>query len=555
MSSTQNDDSMRWMYTLFAVFAILWLVTLGTRALLNPDEGRYAEIPREMVVSGDWLTPRLNDLKYFEKPVLQYWATAAAYEAFGINEFASRFWCGFTGLLGVLFAGWAGSRLFGRSAGLMTAALLGCSLIWVILGHLNTLDMSLSFFLEVSILAFLLAQQAPLGSKTERNWMLTAWGAAALACLTKGLEAVVLPSLTLVVYTIVEREFSAWRRLHIVAGLPLFLAIAAPWFVAVSIANPEFAHFFFIHEHFERFLTDVHERVEPWWYFLPLLAVGALPWISLAIQSVRSQWRTDLREPLTAGFRPRRFLLLWVASIVMFFSASHSKLAPYILPVAPALALVTADFIAHTATATLRKHIVFIGAIWMAALLYLLFGPLPTKRDTPPELFATLFQWARAGAAMALLGAGIAWWLNQRNRARDAVIAVCLGTFFGLSVLLVGFDAARQVRSGYDLAQTIKPYNDTSKPFYSINDYDQTLPFYLGRTMTLVGYRGELDFGLTQEPAKGLPDATAFANKWLTDPAGSLAVMTHETYRLLTEQQVPMTAIGRNIDLIAVIKP
>src|SRR4249920_3850186 len=128
MQTPTSHSNSRWLVWLTLAFAVVWLATLGARKLLNPDEGRYAEIPREMVATGDWLTPRLNDLKYFEKPPLQYWATAVAYEALGQTEFASRLWCGLTGFAGILLVGWLGARLYGRDAGVIAAALLSGSL-------------------------------------------------------------------------------------------------------------------------------------------------------------------------------------------------------------------------------------------------------------------------------------------------------------------------------------------------------------------------------------------------------------------------------------------
>lgn len=558
MNSTSNNlaQSQRWLLSIAVVFTIIWLATLGTRKLLNPDEGRYAEIPREMVASGDWVTPRLNDLKYFEKPALQYWMTAIAYESFGINEFTSRLWCGLTGLLTVVFIGWLGTRLFDFNTGVIAAALLASSLMHVILGHLNTLDMGLSFFLTVAIGAFLSAQRAPQNSQAERNFMWLAYAAAAGALLSKGIVALVLPALALIVYSIVAREFSAWRRLHLLGGLSLLALICAPWFIVVSIANPEFAHFFFVHEHLQRFLTDVHERVEPWWYFIPLLIVGALPWISMAAPALIAAWRHDATMPAaSSAFKPRQFLIVWCAVVMLFFSYSHSKLAPYILPIMPALALLTADWLARARAKTVRWHLIGVALLWSLALAYLLFGALPTKRGVSPDIFATLFRWAEMGAVAAIVGAIVGGLLLRRDRVRDALVSMALGTFVGLSILLVGFDAAREVRSGYDLAEQIKAHHSVDKPFYSLFDYDQSLPFYLGRTMTLVGYRGELDFGLNQEPAKGLPDAQAFELRWRNDPPGSQAVMPHATYTELAAAGLPMQRIGSNHELIAVTKP
>src|SRR4051812_43888145 len=145
------------------------------RALANPDEGRYAEIAREMAATGDWVTPRLNGIKYFEKPALQYWATAAAFEAFGENDWTARLWSGITGFCGVLLAWFAARRLYGETAGRLAAAVLGTSVMYFAVAHLNTLDMGLTFFLEAALVAFLCAQAAAPASREERRWMLAVW--------------------------------------------------------------------------------------------------------------------------------------------------------------------------------------------------------------------------------------------------------------------------------------------------------------------------------------------------------------------------------------------
>ena len=263
---------------------------MPVRPLLDPDEGRYAEIPREMVATGDWITPRLDGLRYFEKPPLQYWATAAAYSVFGVSEWTARLWT--VGLaflcLPMVFA-WT-SRLFGESAGYAALAVLAVSPYYELVAHLNILDAGFAFFLAGAVFAFTLGQSAPAGSRSERRWMLLVWLAAALAVLSKGIVVGVLAVGTLVVYTVIERDVRPWRRLHVMLGLPVFLLVAAPWFLAVSARNPGFAEFFFIHEHFARFLTTAHKRTEPWWYFLSLLLIGALPWLVSLPGAVRRAW-------------------------------------------------------------------------------------------------------------------------------------------------------------------------------------------------------------------------------------------------------------------------
>jgi 4-amino-4-deoxy-L-arabinose transferase-like glycosyltransferase len=364
--------------------------------------------------------------------------------------------------------------------------------------------------------------------------------------------------MALVAYTIIEREYSAWRRLHIVPGLVLFAAIGAPWLIAVSIANPGFATFFFLHEHFARFLTDVHRRVEPWWYFLPFVIAGTLPWTSLAVVATIKAWRSDTGGDQPA-FRTRRFLIVWTAVIVLFFSASHSKLAPYIAPIFPALALLTGDYMARTVTSAIRKHLIGIVVFWAVVLAYLgyalIANRLPHRSGIAPEVMVAVFRWVAAGVAIALASAMISWMLVGRSQVRAAIIVVSTGTFLLLSILIVQFDAARTIRSGYDLAQIVKPHLKPNLPLYSILTYDHSLAFYLNRNATIVNYQGELEFGQSQEPGKSLATWAEFTQRWQRDPAGSVAVMKHEAYEALSHADVPMQVIGSNWQLIAVKKP
>ncbi len=279
------------------LLAVVWFGGLGHRKLIKPDEGRYAEIPREMVATGDWLTPRLNGLKYFEKPPLQYWTTALAYEAFGETEWTSRLWTALTGFAGVLVVGCdrgaavrpAHRPVRGRRASRARSRTC-CS------SHFNTLDMGLTLFMTTTWCAVLLARDAAPARGVGRRALRRPSGATpGVARLDAGRvggararrrcrrvrsrSCCAAPRWSATV--VVSRDWALVRMLDLVRGLALFALIAGPWFVAVSKANPDFAHFFFIHEHVERFLTTEHRREGPWWYFVPVVVVGSLPWLSL----------------------------------------------------------------------------------------------------------------------------------------------------------------------------------------------------------------------------------------------------------------------------------
>jgi len=531
-------------HLLWILLAVVWFGTLGYRDLIKTDEGRYAEIAREMAVSGDWLTPRLDDLKYFEKPPLQYWATASAFKIFGTTEWPARLWPALTGFLGVLLAAYAGRRLFGAEVGASAAAILVSTLLYAAIGHFNTLDMGFAFFLELAVFAFIFAQGG------HARWMLVAWAALAFAVLSKGIAAPVLTGATLVLYSLVSRDVSPWRKLRLLPGLTLFLIIAAPWFVAVSVVNPEFPYFFFIHEHFERFLTTVHGRYEPAWYFIPVLIVGALPWTGLVVHSTLRAWSVKAAAP----FQPTRFLLLWSVVVFGFFSASGSKLPSYILPIFPALALITAAGLADLSRKALLTHLASIAAVALAALL--LAGRVAGmgEGDTAGEPAAGYASWLQIAAAIWLVATLAAIILVRRERYHTAILALAFGALVAGSGALLGHQHFGRFMSAKAIAAQIRPQVPAGVPFYSVRTYEQTLPFYLGRTLTLVDYEDELAFGIAQEPEKWVPSMAEFKQRWNSD-ADAFAVMDQTTYTELNASGLPMTLVARDARRIFVRKP
>ncbi len=540
----------RSLWLLLVAFALVWFSNLEYRKLVRPDEGRYAEIPREMVASGDWVTPRLNDLKYFYKPALQYWGTAAAYTVFGEHQWTARLWSALTGFLGVLVTGMVGARLFGKGAGVVAGAICASSLLYALIGHVNTLDMGVSFFLVTGLFCLMLAQLEPEGSATERNWMLVAWGALALAVLSKGLIGAALPFATLVIYTIMSRQWSLWRRLHLGKGIALLLAITAPWFVWVSLRNPEFFHFFFIHEHFERFLTKTHSRYQPAWYFIPMLLAGMLPW---TLMLGGAAWRAA-RAEATGSFRPRLFLLVWSVFVFAFFSASSSKLPSYILPILPALALLVADHVLRISPRALAWHAApyALGGAAMMAI-----APQVVKlasTDVPTTLYQAYVPWLITAGGVLTAGAVLATLLALRERPRIAVIALAAGGLGCAQLVLTGHESLAPANSSYYLVQQIRPHLKPGLPFYSLGIYEQTLPFYIKRTVTLVEAKDELSFGIAQEPQKWVPDFVEFSRRWREHPE-ALAIMHPNTIAYFDQQGLPYEIIGRDTRRAVVRKP
>lgn len=508
---------------LLIVLALAWFGTLGIRPLYKADESRYGEISREMVASGDWVTPRLNGFRYFEKPPLQYWASAAFFSILGEKDWVARLWTALAGFAGVALVLYAGNRLWGAPAGAYAAAVLAGSPLYVLLGQVNTLDMGVSVFLAAALVAFLLGR------------MLGFWAACALAVLSKGLIGIVLPGAAILVFLLVKRDWQRIGRMRPIAGPALFLAITAPWFVAASRANPEFLHFFFVQEHFQRFTSEMHQRVEPFWYFVPVLLAGLGPWLLPFLRSLRPKDDATL------------FLVIWTGVVLVFFSASGSKLAPYILPIFPAAALLTGRALAREWPARLFLVQVILLVVACAATAIAL--PALAKN------YAEYARWlALAFGLMAMAAAG-AGFLARRGALGPAVAVLAAG---GLAATQIGLAGHLSIAERFSVAATLarlpeRPPPDA--PVFAVRVYDHTLPWTLKRTVTMVIHRDELEKEIAWEPAKFVPDLASFARAWQAAPQAWAFVRVNEVEKLSAELKIPFRVIARGAQYAIVKKP
>ncbi|HDZ89923.1 MAG: phospholipid carrier-dependent glycosyltransferase [Deltaproteobacteria bacterium] len=321
---------------LTALFLFIYILPLGMRPFTVPDESRYAEIPREILVTGDWVVPRLNGLRYFEKPVLGYWLNALSIALLGENTFAMR-------LSSALATGISALMVFfilrrfggGTRVGMVGAAAYLTSLLVFALGVINILDSMLSMFLTGALVSFFAAyrRQGP-----ARFIFLALFGSfCGLAFLVKGFLAFAVPVITIVPFMIWERRFIWFFRLLWVPLLTLLL-VTLPWAIMIHIREGDFWNYFFWTEHIKRFFSPIPgQHQKPFWYFIPVLAGGALPWtftVPAVLSGIRDQGLG--RDPLV------RFALCWFIFPFLFFSACGGKLIPYILPCFPPLVIVIA---------------------------------------------------------------------------------------------------------------------------------------------------------------------------------------------------------------------
>lgn len=354
------ERSLSWALLLLS----LWLLfhSLGSAALLEPDEGRHAEAAREMLVLNDWITPHYNFVPRLEKPPLFHWLAAFAYELFGVSEASARLPSALAAFGVALLTGafsWSTSPPGGARWSVLV--LLTC-VETLALARTAIPDMLLTFFITFALCSFFWANQA------ERKWRrnafyLTMYGAMGAAVLTKGLIGFVLPGLVITAYLVVGRRWSLVREMKLATGLALFLAVAAPWYWLAEIRNPGYIEYFLWEEHLLRFLTPHFGRTQPWYYFVVVGVVGFLPW-SVILPWAAAEWVRQDRDDQTA------YLWLWVFVPLLFFSLSNAKLPHYILPIFPPLSILTGRFLAQLSGARSRSRLFALP--WLVFLLPLL---------------------------------------------------------------------------------------------------------------------------------------------------------------------------------------
>lgn len=509
---------------------LLYGAGLAALPLVDPDEGRYAEIAREMLASGDFITPHLNGVVYLEKPPLYDWLVAAAVSILGPGEIGYRICSVMFGLGGLGLAYLLGRSMGGSRSAFLAAVILGTSPLYTLLARVNIIDMTLSFFLTACLTCYWLAQARPPGKVGHRLYM-AAFAAAALAVLCKGLIGIVLPGGIVIAHLIATRRLDTLKRIPWWTGGFLFVAIAVPWHVLAALRNPGFLEFYLIREHLLRFATPVARREGPIWFFLPVLLGGMLPWIGLLSGALAGLWQRRRAAP-AAGMPERSqpprlrhdqlFLLIWAGLVFLFFSLSHSKLVPYVLPACAPIA-VSCALVLERALAGRRLALVHVGmavsslvlAGVAAALVHASVGGVPGHLQRE-EGYPIIFALSMATLIVAVMG-GTAWILGRPRFGYGAGILSAAGVIG--TVLLVAphvFD----YRTTRDFVAAAQEYLPEGVPLIAYRNYPQSLPVYLDRCMTVAGYQGELAPGIARlsaaERVRRFPTPAEFGAIWET---------------------------------------
>jgi len=315
---------------------LLFMAGLGARDIWDIDEGMHAAIAQTMVNSGDWVTPRFNSEPFFDKPVLFNWLNAAAFVLLGASGFAARLTAAAAGLGAVFLTYLFGRRIYAAKTGLLAAVILATSLEVIALSRVVQYDMLFTFFTTLALYCF---GFAVIEDRRQKIYFAGFYAAVALAVLTKGPLGLLIPALVIGGYLTMERRLSFLKEMQIPMGVLICSAIAAPWYLMMEQANPGYLDYFIFKQHFGNFLGGegvlAPRHPEPFFYYLPVLLGGMLPWSLMLPQALAKAMRKD-RD---AGRGLSRYLVVWVFAVFVFFSLATSKLSTYILPLIPAAAL------------------------------------------------------------------------------------------------------------------------------------------------------------------------------------------------------------------------
>lgn len=357
MNTSLTERQKSWL-----ALAALWLLLLlmaTLRPLAVPDEGRYGEIGRWMLQSGDWLTPRLNGLPFFHKPPYLYWLEALSLATFGVNALALR-------LIPALHVGLmlvalylAARRIATEQMARRAALMLGTSLAFLVGGQYVNHDMLVASWIGVAIWCFAFAFMA--GDKPDATLARLGFAAGALGMLSKGLIGIALPGLVLLIWLLWSRQLRKMLYLPWLSGLALFTLIALPWFVIAQQKYPQLFDYMFIGQQFRRYTAASYNNPQPWWFYLLSIVLLLFPWVFFALNQVRRQLGA---APGTAAPVAREWwglCWIWALAITAFFSIPNSKLIGYVLPVMPALALLAALGWERTMARRARSGGVFAG--------------------------------------------------------------------------------------------------------------------------------------------------------------------------------------------------
>lgn len=488
----------RYLMQAILIFLLIYMLPLGFRPLIAPDEVRYAEIPREMLDTGDWVVPRLNGVDYFEKPVFGYWINAVSISLLGENAFAVR-------LPSAVAAALAALALFlfmkrfclDRLASAFTALIFLTFMEVNLVATINVLDSAFSLFMTGALVLFFSGHME--GNVRKRNAFLALAGVmCGLGFLTKGFIAFAIPLCVVVPFIIWEGRF---KKSCVFLAVPAAFAciIALPWSVMVHLRAPDFWNYFFWTEHIHRFFSSGAQHASPFWYFIPVILAGALPWIFL-LPSALAGVKKRGTDPIM------RFALCWLLLPFIFFSASSGKLGTYILPCYPPLAIVMAmgliSYLEDPGGKLFRGSIaIFILMLGIAAA-GLGVMEMPGLFDRPPYNEAETWKWI-------LLIMGLFLWITflllvlKTSKTGKKIVLFSAAPLIFMAIAQVSLPGSYEEKKAP--GRFLLEHADRIGPDTLIvtNDIERAVCWYYKRNdVYVLGGAGELTYGMKKSGSR-----------------------------------------------------
>jgi len=471
------NDWLPWLLTAAVAFVLLY--KLGSVALFEPDEGRNAEKAREILLLNDWITPHENFYPVLDKPIFFYWLIALFYQLFGVSEWTARL-PSLLSALGCVFLIYRFSRVYwGRWVALWSALILVTSVEFFILARTVIFDMPLTFCETVALLAFYEAEQSE-NRRRRAALCLAMYLALGAGTLIKGLVALVIPGTVFFLFILLRRRWQILRRIYLIPGAGVFLAVVLPWYLQGEARNPGYLNYYLWAEHFGRYTTASFDRSEPWYYFIGVALVGFFPWTLVLPWIIKNLWRRSWDDKTV-------YLVLWVSVPLLFFSASHSKLPHYILPIFPALSILAGATIVglyEQSGSKLRWVMISIWVVQSLNALYLLLGAFyPTiLAHQIRERFSDMafLLWLYATVSLVILGYMASRWItHDRVRQGPIYLAQVVGLSVFFMLLTEVMISAAPDRSAKQTAMAVLSHLRSGEQVALFETYMSGLPFYL----------------------------------------------------------------------------
>ncbi len=487
-NSDPPDHRLAWLLGLVCLF--IFLANLGGPALFEPDEGRNAEKGREILLLKDWVTPHENFLPALDKPMFFYWLVAISFKLLGVSEWSARLPALVAALACLFFVYRFAHRFWGPWEALWSVLILATSLEFFLLARIVLLDMTLTLFVTLALYSFYAAVHAN-DERSRRLHCVLMYIALGAGTVIKGLAGVVLPGMVYFFYLLFTKRWSVLGRLYLLPGAILYFGVVSPWYVWAEFRNPGYLRYFFWDEHLTRYVSDEFNRSKGWYYFFFVVAIGFLPWTALLPCVIKDRWQKNDDKNL--------FLILAAVLPFLFFSASSSQLPHYILPIFPALAILTAQAIVGSLHRNGAKSRILLLA-WFICAGFLIYLTVGVKW---PNLLVSRMRFDVAknplpigiGAGLSLFIYGAYAWLCNRKSSDSrffAILCTTLGMtvfFFVGTLLLISASFQRSVKL---LAQNSAPFLNEKTQVIAYNIYPTGLIFYLrlDRPIWIVAPRG-----------------------------------------------------------------